>query len=76
MNFGLASGPNEWYTVSELMVNFASILINNKTCDLDEIHNPSEDIPSDPKYLDKQIKLEQSKPAIFDHDEKDNHIDG
>ena len=75
--FGIASGPNEWCLISELMVDFATALIEDSSWDPSELFNPNEDIPTDIDYVDPSIKIENVKNVIFENRKtKKSYIDG
>ena len=75
--FGIASGPNEWCLISELMVDFATALIGDESWDPDEIYNPNEDIPLDIDYVDSSVKIEKVKNVIFENKRTiKSYIDG
>lgn len=75
--FGIASGPNEWCLISELIVDFATALMEDKTWNPDSLFNPNDDIPLNIEYVDDSIKLEQVKKIIFENiNTKSSYIDG
>ena len=75
--FGIASGPNEWCLISELMVDFATALIEDNTWDPEELFNPNENIPLDIDYVDSSVKIENVKKVIFENRKtKKSYIDG
>ena len=75
--FGIASGPSEWCVISETIVDYAAILMKDKTWNASELFNPHEDISSKIEYLDDSIKCENTKDIISKNIETtDSYVDG
>lgn len=75
--FGIASGPNEWCLISELIVDFATALLEDDTWNPDDLFNPNENIPSHTEYVDSSVEIEQVKKVIFRNTKtKNSYIDG
>ncbi len=74
--FGISSGPSEWCLISETLVDFASILIKDKTWDPKKLYNPKKEIPILPDYEDDSIPIKSGKKILFDLPNKDTYIEG
>ena len=74
--FGISSGPSEWCLISETLVDFAAILIKDKTWDPQEFFNPKEEIPTIPNYEDDRIPLKKGKKILFKLPNEDTYIEG
>jgi len=64
--FGISSGPSEWCLISETLVDFATILINDKTWDPKKIYNPKKEIPIHPKYENENIPIKNTKKILLE----------
>ena len=74
--FGISSGPSEWCLISETLVDFATILINDKTWDPEKIYNPKKEIPIHPKYENKNIPIKNTKKILLNLPDEDSYMDG
>ena len=75
--FGIASGPSEWCVISEIIVDFAAILMNDESWNVSEYFNPHKDISTSIEYLDRSIKCENTKETISkDLKTTDSYVDG
>ena len=74
--FGISSGPSEWCLISETLVDFATILINDKTWDPKEVYNPKKEIPIHPKYENEKIPIKNTKKILLNLPDEDSYMDG
>ena len=74
--FGISSGPSEWCVISETMIDFANILINDTTWNPKEVFNPKKEIPITPIYEKDEIPIKGAKEIMFNLNTKNTYIDG
>jgi len=74
--FGIASGPSEWCLISEMIVDIASVLINDPTWDPKKTFNPKEEISFEIEYANNNTQIKKCKNIMVKLQDKDNHIDG
>ena len=74
--FGISSGPSEWCLISELIVDFANILILDPTWSTDSLRTSREGIPSSSSYLNDTSAPFKTKKLMYNIEIDQCHIDG
>ena len=69
-------GPSKWYVISETMIDFTNILINNQLWNCIDIFNPKKEIPLFSTYENEEIPIKEAKEIMFKLPLEDTYIDG